>query len=79
MRQENSALRQARKDKHLTQQELARLLGYKSTASVSNWEIGYCVPPLKTALQCAYILGKDVKEIFPNLLNPQVEETKYEN
>ncbi|MBN2909127.1 helix-turn-helix transcriptional regulator [Polycladomyces sp. WAk] len=60
----NIALRSARLEKGLTQDELAKMLGYKGRQSISNWENGYVEPPLKVAIKVSKILGKDLEYLF---------------
>ncbi|MCP3764814.1 helix-turn-helix transcriptional regulator [Domibacillus sp. A3M-37] len=59
----NLNLARARKEKGLTQEELAEKLGY-SKATVSNWENGYSTPQLTDAFKVASILGKDINHLF---------------
>lgn len=60
----NINLINARKKKKLTQDELAKMLGYKGKSSVSNWENGHSTPPLAVAIKVAQILGEDVSFLF---------------
>lgn len=60
----NLNLVNARKQKNLTQKQLAESLIGVSKASVSNWENGYSKPRLETALQVSVVLGKDVSFLF---------------
>lgn len=60
----NIALRKARLEKGLTQDELAKMLGYKGRQAISNWENGYIQPPLRIAIKVSEILGKDLKVLF---------------
>ncbi|MFC7441434.1 helix-turn-helix transcriptional regulator [Laceyella putida] len=60
----NLALKLARKEKGLTQLQLAKLLGYKGGQSVSNWENGRIKPPLTVASKIARILEKDIDSLF---------------
>ncbi|MED5017901.1 helix-turn-helix transcriptional regulator [Paenibacillus chibensis] len=62
----NEALAGARKNKGLTQEELASLLGY-SKATVSNWENGYSNPSLSDAFKISRILNKDINKLFSGL------------
>lgn len=62
----NLDLAGARKDKGLTQEELAALLGY-SKATVSNWENGYSSPSLSDAFKISRILNKDINKLFSGL------------
>lgn len=60
----NKSLIIARKKANLSQDQLAKLLGYKGRQSVSNWESGNINPPLNVALKISEILKVDVKDIF---------------
>lgn len=40
-------LKQARKNKNLSQQDVANMLGYKSFTTIQKWEDGTSLPPLK--------------------------------
>jgi len=60
----NIALRKARLEKGLTQDQLAKMLGYKGRQAISNWENGYIQPPLRIAIKVSEILGKDLKDLF---------------
>ncbi|WP_433618718.1 helix-turn-helix transcriptional regulator [Paenibacillus cellulositrophicus] len=62
----NVDLVDARKNKGLTQEELAALLGY-SKATVSNWENGYSNPSLTDAFKVSRILEKDINKLFSGL------------
>lgn len=67
MSMKRNFLKEARKKKNLTQIELSKRLGYRSSGSVSNWENGWSTPPLRVAVQVACILEEDVEEIFPDV------------
>jgi putative transcriptional regulator len=60
----NLKLIRSRKEKKLTQQELADLLGYKGRQAVANWENGYSEPPLTIAMKISILLEKDVDFLF---------------
>ena len=62
----NNNLIKSREKKKLTQEQLAKKLGYKGKQSVSNWENGYISPPLETALLIARILEEDIFFLFEN-------------
>ncbi|EHC6300231.1 helix-turn-helix transcriptional regulator [Listeria monocytogenes] len=66
----NNNLSDARKEKGLTQQELAEKLQVRKS-TVSNWETGYSSPGINTAIQTAIILNKDVSFLF----GKEVQET----
>lgn len=60
----NINLIKARERKGLTQDELAKRLGYKGRQSIANWENGYNSTPLSTALRIAEILEEDIFFLF---------------
>lgn len=60
----NLNLVNARKNKQLTQADLARELKVVTKASVSNWENGYSKPRLEVAISVAKILEKEVAFLF---------------
>jgi transcriptional regulator with XRE-family HTH domain len=62
-----SYLRTYRKRAALTQDELAFLLGCKSGAKVSRYELLSRRPNLQTALACQAIFGVPAHEIFPGV------------
>jgi len=59
----NEALINARKEKGLTQTELAEQIGCQKT-TISNWENGYAKPTLSVAFKLSEILEKSIDEIF---------------
>lgn len=62
----NINLIKSREKKNLTQEQLAKALGYKGKQSVANWENGYFSPPLDTALRISVILEEDIFFLFDN-------------
>ncbi|WP_088033467.1 helix-turn-helix transcriptional regulator [Evansella clarkii] len=62
----NKNLIQARKDKGLTQEKLAKMLGYSGKQTVANWENGHSSPTLSAAIETAKVLEKDVTYLFGN-------------
>ncbi|MEK5070302.1 helix-turn-helix transcriptional regulator [Sporosarcina sp. FSL K6-1508] len=64
----NVNLVKSREKKNLTQEQLAKALGYKGKQSVSNWENGHISPPLETALKISQILEDDIFFLFSNLV-----------
>lgn len=59
----NTNLINARKEKGLTQVDLANKLNV-TKSTVSNWESNYAVPPIKRAFKVAEILNEDVNYLF---------------
>lgn len=64
----NLNLINSRKEKGLSQENLATMLGYKGKQSVANWENGHISPPLETALKIARLLEQDMFFLFGNLV-----------
>ena len=46
-------LRYLRKQKHISQNELADYLGYKSFTTIQKWEDGSATPPYKVIVKIA--------------------------
>lgn len=60
----NINLISSREKKGLTQEQLAKMLGYKGKQSVANWENGYNTPTLEAALKISRILEEDIFFLF---------------
>jgi transcriptional regulator with XRE-family HTH domain len=56
--------RQKRLDRKMTQEEIARFLGYTSKQIISNWERGLCSPPLDKVASLIALLSLDSKEVL---------------
>lgn len=73
----NNNLIKSREKKNMTQEQLAKKLGYKGKQSVSNWENGYISPPLETALLISRILEEDIFFLFENKVqDSHINESK---
>lgn len=59
----NQNLIKARKEKNLTQEQLAQMVGCKKS-TISNWETGYSKPSLLDAKKVSDVLGKDINHLF---------------
>lgn len=71
MAAKNNNLIRARKEKNLTQEQLAQKIGcLKST--ISNWETGYSNPTLSDAKKVSDVLEKDINHLF---FGGKVQET----
>jgi len=57
----------ARKKRRLSQKQVARLLGHKSTATLSRYERGGRPPPLIIAIKLAIVYQSSVEGLFPGL------------
>jgi transcriptional regulator with XRE-family HTH domain len=53
-----------RKQRQLSQRHIARLLGHRTGATVSRWELGEKTPTLDNALLLARILDTPVESLF---------------
>ncbi len=62
----NSNLISSRERKGLTQEQLAKMLGYKGKQTVANWESGYSTPTLETAMKISLLLEEDLFFLFEN-------------
>ena len=60
-------LRKFRKSAHLTQREVATLVGYASQRAYSDMELGLKRPALGTALACCILFKVSLHELFPGL------------
>lgn len=60
----NYRLRQAREEMGYTQEEMAKMLGYKQRSTYANWENGRVMPRLSVAIKIADILGEDIGYLF---------------
>ncbi len=58
-------LRKFRKSAHLTQREVAALVGYSSQRAYSDMELGIKRPALGPALACCTLFGVSLHELFP--------------
>ncbi len=56
-------LKNLRKEKELTQKELADLLGY-SEKTVSKWECGACVPDIEVLFELSKVFQTNVESLF---------------
>jgi transcriptional regulator with XRE-family HTH domain len=60
-------LRKFRKSAHLTQREVAMLVGYASQRAYSDVELGLKRPALGTALGCCILFNASLHDLFPDL------------
>jgi len=64
----------ARQNVGLGQKNVARLLGHKSTSTISEYETGRLLPSLPTALRLAVVYGRPITELYPDLYRAIQEE-----
>lgn len=69
-------IKQARKEKGLSQKKLAKVLGYSSGQFVSNWERGLSAPPVDRLAKMALIFNFDEEELLAQFLEELVESKK---
>lgn len=60
-------IKQLRREKGLTQRELARLMGYQSISSLSHMEAGRKLPSLRTAMKLEAAFQRPIRDIYPRL------------
>jgi transcriptional regulator with XRE-family HTH domain len=70
----NNELWIARKKAGLGQKVVARLLGYRSTSPISEYETGKMLPSLRTAMKLALVYNASIPELYPVLYQALAEE-----
>ena len=60
-------IRKFRKSAHLSQRELALLVGLRSQGALSDIEAGRKHPSVVVAIRCEIVLGTPTRELFPRL------------
>ncbi|HEX3651886.1 MAG TPA: helix-turn-helix transcriptional regulator [Rhizomicrobium sp.] len=60
-------IRKYRKSAHLSQRELALLVGLRSQGALSDIEAGRKHPSVGVAFSCEIVLGTSARELFPRL------------
>ena len=68
-------IRKKRKDKNLTQKELAKELGVSDKA-ISKWERGICCPDISLLKELSSILGVSVNELLAGEEIEKLEKEK---
>jgi transcriptional regulator with XRE-family HTH domain len=66
-------LRARRKSAHLTQRELASLMGYRTVSNVSRFERFAQTPSLRTALLLAFVFDMPLQELFAGLVQEDLK------
>jgi transcriptional regulator with XRE-family HTH domain len=72
-----SYLRSHRKSAGLSQRDLAKIIGYLTTAQVSKYERAEILPPLLVALAYEAVFRRPVAELFPGIyetVRKEIEE-----
>ena len=60
-------LKRCRRERGLTQQEVARILGLESSSMISRWEKGICLPETLNALRMAILYDTTVDYVYEDL------------
>ena len=69
-------IRFLRREKRMSQDGLAELLGYKSYTTIQKWEMGTSEPPLKIVGRLSEIFNVDIDELTKSdLTNPSERST----
>lgn len=72
----NDRLKQRRKEKKLTQKEIAPLLGIKQN-TYSDWETGKSEPNLENVVKLSKILGTTTDELLGQTIYPKVDLLRF--
>jgi transcriptional regulator with XRE-family HTH domain len=64
----------ARKKSGLGQKSVARLLGYKSISSISEYETGTVLPSLSTAFKLAVVYNTPLADLYDSLYKQVADE-----
>ncbi len=64
-----NALRKYRKERGLSQIQVARLLGFKDKTWISHWENGDAIPSLVSAIRLSKVCGTSIESLFPDLVD----------
>ncbi|MEI7668215.1 MAG: helix-turn-helix domain-containing protein, partial [Erysipelotrichaceae bacterium] len=64
MKTMHEKLKQLRKEKGLSQQELAQYFGYKSFTTIQKWEDGTSFPPLRILQELAKLYSINVQQLL---------------
>ena len=77
-------IRFLRKQREMSQEQLAEILGYKSYTTIQKWESGISEPPLKQLRRMADVFGVDINdmasvnmELSSDVKNPQHQTGYY--
>ena len=66
-----SNLRQLRKERGMSQDELAEKLGYKSFTTIQKWESGVSEPSMEKVKAIADIFGVTIEQLVNGSVEPQ--------
>lgn len=65
----SNQIRRYRMKRHLSQREVARLIGHRQAGHVSAWEAGRRLPTLRSALKLSGIINCPVEVLFSPLFH----------
>jgi len=63
-----------RRQKGLTQKEVAKILGFKTGSIISKWERGFSFPSTPSLLKLSALYGRQVEALFIDLFQKIKEE-----
>lgn len=69
-------IRFLRKQREMSQEQLAEILGYKSYTTIQKWESGISEPPLKQLRKMADLFGVDINDMASVNMEPQSPDVK---
>jgi transcriptional regulator with XRE-family HTH domain len=69
-------LRKYRKLRGLTQKQVSKILGLKSSSRISRWETGKCLPSVKNTIRLAIVLRVNADDLFWDLRKAILEEVR---
>jgi len=72
-----NCLSKYRRQKGLSQKEVARILGFKKSSIISKWEKGICLPSTTSLLKLACLYGRQVEALFVDLYKKIKEEVVF--
>lgn len=70
----SNKLRCLRRMRGLSQKDVAKVLGLKSTSMISRWEKGICLPETLNALKLAVLYRSAVDVIYTDLRESLIDE-----
>jgi len=69
-----NCLSKYRRQKGLSQKEVARILGLKRSSTISKWEKGICLPSTTSLLKLSALYGRPTEALFTDLYKRIKEE-----
>ena len=69
-----NCLSKYRRQKGFTQKEVARILGFKKSSTISKWERGASLPSTTSLLKLSALYGRPTEALFTDLYKRIKEE-----